>query len=70
MSQKIKTVIKQVEEGLYFEAIDKLENDILGKISPCIAPDIPDKKSWIIDCPLQNHFHTEIPLITDLLMDI
>ena len=37
-------------EGLYEDALDKLENDILKKTDGCAETGAPDSTDWILTC--------------------
>jgi hypothetical protein len=47
---KINAVLNKIERGLYEEALDKLQNDILKKTDGCAETGAPDKNDWIIVC--------------------
>ncbi|MEW6683478.1 MAG: PKD domain-containing protein [Nitrospirota bacterium] len=53
LTNKINSVLGLIEQGLYQEALDKLQNDILGKTDGCATTGSPDKNDWIIDCDEQ-----------------
>ncbi|MHC4692790.1 MAG: hypothetical protein ACYS67_08610, partial [Planctomycetota bacterium] len=51
---KIDEVLGMIDEGLYSDALDKLEYDILAKMNGCGETGGPDKNDWIIACEQQN----------------
>ena len=42
-----------IKLGLYEDALDKLQNDILQKTDGCATESSPDKNDWIITCENQ-----------------
>ena len=42
-----------IKLGLYEDALDKLQNDILQKTDDCATEGSPDKNDWIITCENQ-----------------
>ncbi len=64
---KINTALLKIGEGHYQAAINKLENDILGKMNGCEASGNPDNNDWIIDCTAQNQVY---PVIMDAISEL
>ena len=64
LTNKINAAIQMVDQGLYREALDKLENDILPKTDGCAVTGAPDANDWIKNCTAQ---HEVYPLITDAI---
>lgn len=64
MTNKINAVINKVERGLYDEALDKMQNDILPKTNGCAEIGQPDKNDWIITCDAQDQVY---PLIIEAI---
>lgn len=54
---KIEVVLRQIAQGRYEEAIDKLENDILKKVDGCAQEDVPDRNDWIRNCDAQSQVY-------------
>ncbi|MCW5204959.1 hypothetical protein VU02_03425, partial [Desulfobulbus sp. N2] len=52
---QIDATIVLVDEGLYAEALGKLQNSILGKTDGCVESELgePDKNDWIRECSSQ-----------------
>lgn len=48
---KLNAVIAGVDAGLYTDALEKLNDDILAKTDGCAASGAPDKNDWITVCP-------------------
>jgi len=46
-----------LDEGLYEEALDKLQDDILAKMDGCAETGQPDKNDWIITCEEQSRLY-------------
>ena len=53
LGNKINAVLQDIENGLYRDALDKLENDILKKTDGCAAAGAPDRNDWIMRCAEQ-----------------
>lgn len=64
LTNKINVVLEKIDQGLYQEAIDKLENDILKKTDGCAETGSPDKNDWIKDCGAQGQVY---PFIMDAI---
>jgi len=64
LTNKINAVLKMIDEGAYQGALNKLENDILGKTDGCAETASPDKNDWIVNCPAQNQVY---PLIIEAM---
>jgi hypothetical protein len=61
---KLNAVIASINAGLYRDALDQLQNDILGKTDGCAKTGAPDKNDWITTCQDQEKVY---PLIFDLI---
>jgi hypothetical protein len=61
---KINAVQWMVAEGLYADALNKLQNDILAKMNGCVETGEPDKNDWIITCEGQKQIY---PLIIETI---
>jgi hypothetical protein len=59
-TNKISSVIKQVDQGTYADAINQLGDDIKQKTNGCAETGAPDKNDWLLCCEAQN---TIYPLI-------
>lgn len=64
LSNKVNAVLELVEHGAYFEALDKLQKDLLGKTDGCAETGTPDKNDWLRDCGGQDQLY---PLITEAI---
>ncbi len=64
LTNKINAVLQLIDQGLYMDAIDKLENDILKKTDGCATVGAPDKNDWIEDCAAQAQVY---PLIIEAI---
>lgn len=60
LTNKINAVLQLIDQGLYLDAIDKLENDILKKTDGCATVGAPDKNDWIKDCATQAQVYALI----------
>jgi len=61
---KIDAAQEMIDQGLYEDALNKLENDILGKMDGCSETGKPDKNDWIITCEEQAAIY---PLVMDTI---
>lgn len=61
---KINAVLIDIDQGLYPEALDKLQNDILKKTDGCTTAGVPDKNDWIVNCTAQGRIY---PLIIEAI---
>lgn len=61
LTNKITAVISMIDQGLFRDALNKLENDILNKTDGCLVAGLPDKNDWLINCNAQGLVS---PLIT------
>jgi hypothetical protein len=50
---KITIATDMIDNGLYTDAMNKLQNDILQKTNGCAEMGQPDKNDWIINCEQQ-----------------
>jgi hypothetical protein len=64
---KIEAVLEMIDEELYEEALDKLENDILVKMNGCTETGEPDRNDWITSCEEQSELY---PLIVDAIEQV
>lgn len=64
LTNKINAALAMIDQGLYQEARDKLENDISGKTDGCAEAGSPDKNDWIRDCVSQNEVY---PLVMEAI---
>jgi hypothetical protein len=61
---KINAAQQMIADGLYEDALDKLQNDILQKTDGCALTDEPDKNDWIITCEGQEQIY---PLVIETI---
>jgi hypothetical protein len=57
LTNKINDVLSMIDDGLYVDAKDKLQKDILGKTDGCAEMGGPDKNDWITTCPEQGEVY-------------
>lgn len=55
---KLNAVISNIVAGNYSDALDQLQNDVLGKTNGCAASSAPDKNDWILTCDYQTLVYT------------
>jgi hypothetical protein len=70
LTNKINAVSEKVVQGLYQEALDKMQNDILSKTNGCAESGSPDKNDWIKDCASQDQVYPIIMDAITLLRDL
>ncbi|MHC4642419.1 MAG: GLUG motif-containing protein [Planctomycetota bacterium] len=61
---KIDEVLEKIDEGLYKDALNELQNDILQKTDGCTEMGEPDKNDWIITCEAQDLIY---PLVIETI---
>lgn len=61
---KLEAVRKQVQNGAFQGALNKLQNDILPKIDGCALGGSPDSNDWINNCAAQDQVY---PLVVELI---
>ncbi|MCH7766937.1 MAG: hypothetical protein IH916_10310, partial [Acidobacteria bacterium] len=64
-ANKINVVIKMVDQGLFQDALDKLQNDILAKTDGCLGA--PDNNDWITNCDAQAQVSVHLLIAIALL---
>ena len=64
LTKKLHAVVRMVNHGLYADALDKLQNDILQKTNGCNAKGSPDRNDWITNCNGQDELY---PLIDETI---
>ncbi len=64
LTKRLHAVVRMVNHGLYADALDKLQNDILQKTNGCNAKGRPDRNDWISDCYGQDIVY---PLIDETI---
>lgn len=69
LTNKINSVLDKIDQGLLQEALDQLENDILGKTNGCTETGSPDKNDWIRTCSEQEQVYPMIINTVDLLRE-
>lgn len=69
LSNKIDATLAMIDQGLYEDALDKLQNDILKKTDGCASEEgIPDNNDWILTCEEQAIVYPLIQRTIELLM--
>lgn len=62
LTNKINAVLQDIDQGLYQQALDKLQNDVLAKTDGCASIlGLPDKNDWILDCGAQGQ--VSVPIV-------
>lgn len=64
LTNKVNATLELVDQGSYAEALDKLQNDLLGKTNGCTNLGEPDKNDWIQECACQDQVY---PLIIEAI---
>jgi hypothetical protein len=67
---KTEATLKQIDEGLYQEALDKLQNDILLKTDGCAIAGYPDATDWITTCEGQDKVYPLVMRAIELLQKL
>ncbi len=64
LTSKLNTVIQNVSQEQYTDALSHLRNDILQKTDGCTEQGAPDRNDWIMDCEAQAEIY---PIILDAI---
>jgi len=67
LTNKINAALAKIDQGLYEDALDKLQNDILGKTDGCAKTGAPEPNDWIEDCESQAEVYPIIVEAIELL---
>lgn len=67
LTNKINAVLSDIEQGNNEAALDKLQNDILGKTDGCSATGVPDKNDWLKSCAEQEEVYPQVMGAIELL---
>jgi hypothetical protein len=73
LTTKIIVVLKNYLQDGYDESmLDKLRDDIAGKMDGCVLddPSVPDQNDWIMNCPAQAEVYPHIELAISIFEDI
>lgn len=54
LTNKLNAVLHDIDLGLYQDALNKLQNDVLTKTGGCSQVGSPDKNDWVTVCASQN----------------
>jgi len=67
LTHKLAAVLGKADQGLYQEALDKIEHDVLAKTNGCAETGSPDKNDWLTNCDAQNQVYPIIMETIELL---
>jgi TolB protein len=67
LTNKINAVLQDIDQAMYQQALDKLQNDILSKTNGCAETGVADANDWIKDCATQAQIY---PLIIELINQV
>lgn len=70
ITNKINSVLLNIDNERYSEAYDKIQNDILRKTDGCADTGNPDKNDWIKDCGSQEIIYSDLMEILEYLNDL
>ena len=70
LTNKLNAVLRDIDQGHYQDALNKLQNDVLAKTGGCSTIGSPDKNDWIRDCASQNLVVPALQQIIGLLHDL
>jgi len=70
LTNKLNDTLALIDQGLYAEALDKLQHDILGKTDGCALEGQPDRNDWLQDCAAQDEVYPLIVEAIDLLSNL
>ena len=70
LTNKINAALSMIDDGEYFEAHKKLQNDIRKKTNGCADAGEPDRNDWITTCDAQDQVYPLIMQAIDLLEEL
>ena len=69
LTNKLNAVLRDIDQGFYQDALNKLQHDVLAKTGGCSSIGSPDKNDWITDCTSQNRVVPALQRALALLRD-
>ena len=69
LTNKLNAVLRDIDQGFYQDALNKLQHDVLAKTGGCSSIGSPDKNDWITDCTSQNRVVPALQRVLALLRD-
>jgi len=70
LTNKINAALAQIDKGNYQNALNKLQNDILGKTDGCANTGAPEPNDWIEDCESQDEVYQMVMEAINLLQEL
>jgi hypothetical protein len=70
LTNKLNAVLSMLDQGNYAEALEKLQNDILGKTDGCAKNGKPDSNDWVKTCVAQSQIYPDVIDIIGLLQEM
>jgi hypothetical protein len=71
LTNKINAALQAIDQNRYQDALDSLQEDVLGKTNGCMSINqLPDKNDWILDCGAQGQVATPILQAITLLRSL
>jgi len=70
LTNKINAALGMIDQGLYQDALDKLENDILQKTDGCATAGTPDRNDWLTECGEQMEVYPTIMEAIEILRNM
>jgi K319L-like, PKD domain len=67
---KLQVIIKQGDEGVYAEALAKLQEDVIAKTDGCAIVGSPDNNDWVIACGYQEKIYPALMGIAGRLTEL
>lgn len=67
LTNKLSVAIQLVDQGVYSDAADKLQNDVLAKTDGCAQTGGLDQNDWITDCAAQAQIY---PLVLGAIQQL
>jgi hypothetical protein len=69
LTNKLNAVLRDIDQGSYQDALNKLQHDVLAKTGGCSSIGSPDKNDWITNCAAQNQVVPVLQRALALLRD-
>ena len=70
LGNKIDAILAQLDKGLFDEALNKLQNDVLKKTDGCAVQGEPDKTDWLLTCEAQGKVYPLLARAATLLEEM
>ena len=68
LTNKLNAALQAIDQNRYQDALDNLQEDVLGKTNGCMGINqLPDRNDWILNCTAQGQVATPLTQAITLL---